>query len=171
MSDDEPRASEVLARLADQALIDGIDRRAHQRLVHAFDVASPPEPKLHLEPRDWGTGFVSSERREREDLPPEMLADLRELTPQAKLRDLYRPVMESRWHERETRVEPVDASRWLDEARAAQRREPLPRVTPLVREVVAEQRRRRTLVDERWQPAKRDDEPRTAIKFYPDDED
>ncbi len=171
MSDDEPRAGEVLARLADHALIDELDRRLHQKLVHDFDVAEPREVKLHVEPRDWRTGFLSNERREREDLPPEMFADLRELTPQAKLRDLYRPIMESRWIDREPRFEPIAPGRWLDEARAAQRREPLPRVAPLVREVVAEQRRHRQLLDERWEAAKRDDEPRTAIKFYPDDED
>src|SRR5581483_9945826 len=107
------------------------------------------------------------ELRERDGFAPELQADLHHLTPQASLRDLYRPVHVSRWVEREARGEDLDPGgrRSLAEARAAQHREPLPRVTPLVRDVVAEQARRRALMAERWLPAKRDDEERTPFNM------
>src|SRR4051812_20061084 len=49
------------------------------------------EMKLHLDPGEWGAGFLQVHERE---LPPELFADLREQTPQATLRDLYRPVQD-----------------------------------------------------------------------------
>jgi len=46
---------------------------------------------MHLDPVAWGAGFLQVHERE---LPPELFADLREKTPQATLRDLYRPVQD-----------------------------------------------------------------------------
>jgi hypothetical protein len=178
MSDDEQapaekRASiarETYAQLADPRIFEAIEARSQQRLTHDWNIPiNLRNPRLHVEPEDWGAGQLLVVR-ERDSFSPEMQADLHELTPQASLRDLYRPVHASVWIERELRADTLDPGgrRSLAEARAAQRRDPLPRVRPLVREVVAEQARRRALLAERWQPAKPDDEPRTKI-YQPGD--
>lgn len=122
--DEEPRARAALARLADPAMLDQVARRTGRRL------AGPPRldvrlraPELHVDPATWRTGFVSVEREV--DIPQELKRDLQELTPQAILRDLHRPVRQSIWHEREPVATDVDPGgrRAYAEARAALVRE------------------------------------------------
>jgi hypothetical protein len=117
------------------------------------------EQRLHLDPADWGTGFVRVEG-ERE-VPAQLTNDLHEVMPQALLRDLYRPVHEERWVERELVEGTGDRGGFaaMHEARAARARRPeLPRVEPATRTVRAYQTWRRALLAERWQPLKPDDE-------------
>ena len=117
-------------------------------------------PKLHVEPADWRAGYlrVADER----EIPMELQNDLRQNLPQALLRDLYRPVHEERWVEREILEGTGDRGGFsaMHEARAARRPPALPRVEPLVRAVLEYQAWRRGLMAERWQPFRRDDEPR-----------
>jgi hypothetical protein len=170
--EDAPKAGDTYAQLADPRIIEAVERRANRRGAREWKPpVSPREPRLHVNPEDWRAGGLL-EVREREGFAPELKADLHELTPQASLRDLYRPVHVSRWVEREPRAEDLDPGgrRWLADARAAQRLEPVPRIVPLVRDVVAEQARRRAMLAERWLPAKRDDEERTPFSM-PDDSD
>ncbi len=158
-----PLAGDVYRELADEWILRGVERYANARLIHDFTVAiTLREPKLHLDPSAWGTGFLGV--HEREGFPAELYRDLHELTPQSILRDLFRPVFQSVWHEREVRVELDEGGRRaLAEAHlAAVKREVVPRIEPTVREVVAEQARRRAFLAERWQPAMPDDAPRTA---------
>ena len=116
-------------------------------------------PKLHLDPSAWRAGYLGV--RGDYDIPHALTMDLQERMPQALLRDLYRPVRESRWIEREI-VEGTsrDCSQALTEARAARRPQPLPRIEPATRTVRAYQIWRRGMYDERWQPVIADDDPR-----------
>ena len=115
-------------------------------------------PKLHVEPADWRAGFlrVDGERQ----VPLQLQNDLRENMPQALLRDLYRPVHEERWIERELVEGTGDRSGFaaMQAVRDARKAPELPRIEPLVRAVLEYQAWRRALMAERWQPFRRDDE-------------
>ena len=117
-------------------------------------------PRLHVEPADWRAGFLRADRER--DIPTELTSDLHENMPQALLRDLYRPVHEERWIERELVEGTGDRGGFgvMREVREARRPRPLPRVESMLRAVREYQNWRRALVAERWQPIKRDDEPR-----------
>jgi hypothetical protein len=133
-----------------------------RRLLRDFSVPTwVREPRLHLEPEQWGAGFLAFHEVER---PPQLVADLHALMPQALLRDLYRPVFEERWVERERLPSIGDRAGMeaLAEARAARTLAPRVEVTPLVREVIAFARWRRELMAERWKPARPDEAPRTT---------
>ena len=97
-------------------------------------------------------------------LPAELYADMRERTPQAVLRDLYRPVRE--FYMTPEEVEGTGLRGLLRDAygllRAAQSRDELPHVDSLLRDVVEAQQRRRKLMAERWLPVK--EEPRNQAK-------
>src|SRR5262249_1144576 len=112
-----------------------------------------------VDPADWRTGLVRVEG-ERE-IPAQLINDLHEVMPQALLRDLYRPVHEERWIERELIEGTGDRGGFaaMQEAREARARRPeLPRVEPATRTVRADQTGRRGLLAERWQPLKTDSE-------------
>lgn len=146
----------------------GVDARliarceAHVRRAERFvrDWSVPTNvraPRLHLEPADWRAGFLRVDRER--DLPPELQDDLRQNLPQALLRDLYRPVHEERWIEREIVEGTGDRGgvAAMQAVRDARKLPPLPRVEPLTRAVREYQNWRRALVAERWQPAVPDD--------------
>jgi hypothetical protein len=109
-------------------------------------------PKTHLEPADWGTDFLRADRER--DIPMQLTSDLRENMPQALLRDLYRPVYERGWIEREIHEGTADRGGLgaMREAREARQRVPLPRVESGLAVVRAYQTWRRALVAERWLP-------------------
>src|SRR5262245_8848725 len=89
---------EAVLALVDRTLLDRIERRATAlKIPEPRDLSRLRAPRMHLDPEAWKTGFVRVEERE---LPPELYRDLKELTPQALLRDLYRPERQSIWHER-----------------------------------------------------------------------
>ncbi len=169
MSDEEqpaePRAGDQLDRVVSPALMDAVEKLCTRIVFQPYSLPTfAREPRLHVEPRDWLAIVV--EQRERGNFSNQYYNDLRERAPQANLRDLYRPVMESRWHEREPRGDERDpgARKAAAEVRAARKREPLPSIEPSVRAVVAAQRARRAFLAERWQPTKPDDAPRDAIE-------
>jgi len=165
MSDDgrEPLARDVYTTLADPRILDVMDARSRDRLTQDFGVPTAArEPRLHVEPEAWGAGYLVV-GRERDNFAPALYDDLHQLTPQASLRDLFRPVMESRWVEREPLAElDPGGRRSLAELRAARKRDPLPRVEPLAHEMALAQQRHRALLADRWQSHLRDDQPRTA---------
>jgi hypothetical protein len=125
-----------------------------ERLTRDFSVPiNLREARTHLDPAQWGTGFVRVEGEYQ--IPTQLQTDLHEVMPQALLRDLYRPVHEPRWIEREL-VEgtgdrgPATAMRLV---RAARTRPELPRIEPAMRTVRAFQTWRRAFLAERWQDA------------------
>ena len=110
------------------------------------------EPRLHVEPADWRAGYLAV--GEEREIPIQLQNDLRENMPQALLRDLYRPVHEERWVQREIVEGTGDRGGFeaMREARAARKTPELPRVDPAVRTVIEYARWRRQLVADRWQP-------------------
>ncbi|MSP60312.1 MAG: hypothetical protein EXR72_08220 [Myxococcales bacterium] len=119
-------------------------------------------------PERWARGIEVHER----ELPPQLYADLRELTPQALLRDLHRPVQEFF-----VELEEREGSAWknqfhleLERTRAAHRRDPVPVVPPVLDDVIEAQHRRRRMLSERWQPAVPDDAPRASVKLWESEE-
>jgi hypothetical protein len=163
--DDEPRAREVLRQVADRRLLAGVERRAHGFDGRVREPAPSPSLRVHVEPETWGAGYLNVRERE---IPPELMGDLDELTPQANLRDLFRPVMESIWHEREPMTEALDPGgrRAWAELRASRVLEARPTIAPTAREVAAEQRRRRAWAAEPWKPAMTDDQPRREVMVH-----
>ena len=111
-------------------------------------------PALHVEPEAWRAGFLRADR-ERE-ISVELTADLHECMPQALLRDLYRPVREERWIERELVEGTADRGGFaaMQEVREARKTPPLPRIDSALRAVREYQAWRRALLSERWQPIK-----------------
>lgn len=162
---DELRGRHAIAALGDTRLLDALERRKHEVPIRELVPLGlyAREPALHVEPADWGAGFLAVRER---DLPSQLYSDLKQLTPQASLRDLYRPVRASVWHEREPMVPDWDPAgrRAFAEARAAQARPPVPKLAPIASEVAAEQTRRRAFLREPWQPLLSDEEPRRSVE-------
>jgi hypothetical protein len=161
---EEPRGKAALSQVADARLLARLAARLTVKLVREF--ALPlwlREQKTHLDPRDWGAGYLAVHDHEPSH---RLLADLREVAPQALLRDLYRPERVIRpvhlEHHEGTALD-YGGRAGVREARAARERQPLPRVEPLVGEVLRERERRRRLLAEPWQPALPDDAPRRSI--------
>ena len=166
-ADPEPRAKDVMATEG-APILDAAARWENMRVqtpeLPLFVATTMP---TRLDPADWGAGFLAVHERE---LPQQLFADLRELSPQALLRDLHRPVQEFRITPEElegTRL----IGRWTEGAedvRRAKERQPLPLIESSLYDVQAGQRRRRALLDEEWKPLLSDDAPRRDIKLYPD---
>jgi hypothetical protein len=151
-------------RFIDRSLVDRCERhvrRAERRGPRPLPVRIQP-PELHLDPAQWGVGFLAVHER---TIPWQLSEDLRQLSPQALLRDLHRPEMELRWVSREP-IEGTDrraAVGALTELRALRQKPELPRIESLTRVMRAYQTFRRHLVDERWEPALPDDAPRRPV--------
>jgi hypothetical protein len=160
-----PADGDTWQAVVDARLIDACERHARgaERLRR---VPSLPmfvrAPKLHVEPSDWRAGFVAVREYE---VPPALTHDLQQRMPQALLRDLFRPVHEIGWVERELVDGTGDRGGFsaLAEARAARWPPALPRIEPGTRAVRAYQAWRRALLAERWQPSLADDEPRRRV--------
>jgi hypothetical protein len=102
------------------------------------------------------------------EVPPELTRDLRELTPQALLRDLHRPVRQFF-----VELQPIEGTQVtgrleeeFDRLRQARRVEPRADVVPTVRVVWDEQRRRQALMAEEWKPLVPDDAPRNRVQVW-----
>src|SRR5258708_7893443 len=90
---------------ADPRLLASIARRRAPELVRDPSLPRAIGLRVHVEPEAWGAGYLAVHERE---LPPELYADLRELSPQALLRDLHRPVVAAQWVARTPLVDAVD---------------------------------------------------------------
>lgn len=121
--------------------------------------------KLNVDVEKWGTGFLSVRDREP---PGDLSSALREVTPQALLRDLFRPEMQFPFQSevKEGMFRPPLTETYRS-IRAAQQREPLPSIEPLSTVVRESQERRRRFLSERWQPHRPDDAPRAALELFP----
>jgi hypothetical protein len=169
--DGEPKARALLARPEELHVVDDIEARWSRRLAfeHSLPLYARTEMPLNLDPDRWSFGV---EVREAE-LPPELFADLRELTPQALLRDLHRPVKEFF-----VTPEPLEGTQAIgrmdDElarVRESRKLEALPVVEPLTGAVREEQERRRAFLAAPWKPLRPDDAPRDKVRIYQGEED
>jgi hypothetical protein len=106
------------------------------------------------------------------EIHPFLIRDLKDLTPQAILRDLHRPVIEfyvtPELREGTEVIGQINVE--FDKLRAARNRDPRPTIEPTVTAVAEEQRRRRDLMAERWEPLLADDAPRRNVTIYPSEE-
>ena len=169
-ADPEPRAREVVS--SEGAPIFDVAARWETALTPQVALSLPlyvaTTMPSHLDPADWGAGFLAVHERE---LPPQLFADLREVTPQALLRDLHRPVEEFRATPLElegTRL----VGRWtegVEDLKKAKERQVLPLIESSLFDVQAEQVRRRALVEEDWKPLLDDEAPRKSIQLYPNE--
>ncbi len=122
------------------------------------------EQRTHLEPADWRVGYLSVSDRER---PPEVWSDLNEVTPQALLRDLHRPVRSTEPVERERHDIPTvgELARVRAEILAAMEDHRFPDYTPASRFVSALCEVRSRWVSEPWQPYLDDEAPRREVHW------
>jgi hypothetical protein len=151
--------------VVDERLVDKCERHERNAAHFVRDWSVPihlRELKTHLDPVEWRTGFLKVRERE---IAMELNEDMRQLSPQALLRDLYRPVREERWVAREL-VEGTGDRGGLEEmqkAREARKLPPLPRIEAAGGTLRAFQTWRRAMMAERWEPILRDDEPRRSV--------
>jgi hypothetical protein len=153
--------SDAWRQAADPTLLAGLER--WNTIVRPFQSkirTALREPRLLLERSGWRArcDFEIAER----EIPFELTQDLSERCPQAKLRDLFRPVMNVGWHEREQLVEPTDVAgaNAIADAKAAQVMPRLPPFESLTKVFREQQTRRRDWLAERWLPHRPDDAPR-----------
>lgn len=137
--------------------------RNGERMLHPIRIRTWAQtPKTHVSPEEWGIGYLKEPREV--ELPLQLVSDLRDCSPQALLRDLYRPVHQNSWHHFETIEgtvrDPLGGMAELRKARMISTAPP--RVDPAVREVIAYQRWRIGMMRERWQPVLADDAPRRS---------
>lgn len=174
-SDDDalPKVSdpEVLARIVDSDLLTSFDRW-NTELVRPIEHKSPlRDIPLHIDPEQWALSQISEPDQ---FVRPDGLDDLlKEVTPQALLRDLHRPPMNTERPPLELRIDNVfdpGARNATAEAKAAQELEPLPyieKTSALLREDMV---RRRVFLQEKWQPYLSDDTPRPTREEEADSE-
>jgi hypothetical protein len=147
-------------------LLDAVAARWDGRSL-VQDIGLPPivelNVKLTVDLDQWRTGFLAVREF---DPPPHLISMIREVAPQALLRDLHRPVLEFYFapEVREGSYRPplTEAYRTI---RAAQVREPRPEIEPITRVVREQQERRRKFLAEQWRPIKSDDVARDRIQL------
>ena len=165
--DDEPRARDALRETAAPHFLTMPER------YEARTPPSPPpvavrarEPKTHLDPDVWGTGFLRIEERE---VPWDVSQALHQRSPQALLRDLFRPERDVYWVEREPLVEGLldpGGRTALAQARSLRAREPLPTLGPVIDMFTEELHRRRAWMREPWLPKYPDDGERPKVQVH-----
>ena len=168
-SDELPLAKHTVQYVADKGLMRRLERleRVARRMVNQAQLPTwAGTLPFHLDPTDWRTGFLEV----YESGPPAGLSSMmKENAPQALLRDLYRPEYEVGWLEPEILVEFDRAGvKALKEARAAQKRDPIPHVKPLGQEVMQHARAWRKFVGDRWKPHLDDSQPRREVEVLHD---
>lgn len=163
----EKTAGQALKQIADPILLN-LGRR-YERLQPATREVKLVlrEPADHVTPEAWGLHPV--EPQERMLWNTELMSDLKELTPQALLRDLHRPVR----RDERPYYEPVANAEWGNGMRehvsgtTLMKREPWPEVRSSVLAVEEADVQRRFYYTQPWQPAKKDSEPRSAFSQVP----
>jgi hypothetical protein len=163
-TDELPRAKDAIAYIADKRLIARLERQERQasRLVREPSLPTwAGELPYHLDERDWNTGFLDVHDY---NILPELISETHQNAPQALLRDLYRPQRDFYWPEWElmVRLDRGGAEAHKD-ALAAQKREAIEYIPPLLPEMTQQAREWRQVVDERWKPFLDDSEPRKSV--------
>jgi hypothetical protein len=164
----EPRARNTYQTTADRRLLARIERHYDDtRFFQRFELpVYYREPTLHLEPERWNTGYLQVHDY---FIPHELEQDLHALTPQSLLRDLYRPVRDNYWVEREVLVSLDWGGREaMVEARGMKRREARPTVEPGSAFMLEVRRLWRELVNMKWAPTLPDDQERKKVSVVYD---
>jgi hypothetical protein len=159
----EREAPAPIAAIADPALLALVAQRARPEIMREHSIATwLREPPYHLDPTDWGAGFLAVHEG---SAPPDVREALTQQTPQAHLRDLFRPVFQQGPVPLELHTLPLDPGgrEAIAEVRASLRREPLPTIVRSL--AILDQRRDewRAFLRAPWKPFLRDDEPRREV--------
>ena len=159
---------ERIRRDADPLVLKRISRwEDHGMLPSRKSTAPPPPLPMAIRPQpthfdrlaDWYCGYLGV--RQEYETSYETQQDLKRAVPQAILRDIYRPVKQHTvdWEPAGIDIDP-GGRRALAEAKAAQKREPLPAPVSALEVFAAEQRRQRRLRATPWQAQRPDSAPR-----------
>ena len=166
---EEPKAIEVLKKLADPALLQVADRYCRIEPLEISVCLVLKEPADHLSPESWR--IYPPSIHERVIWNSELMGDLSQVTPQALLRDLYRPVRNDggEVYRLETVSGQAEADPWnaLVPALQIMKREPWPEIRSSVLLVEETNQHRRYYYREPWLPVKSDEETRSAFSFTP----
>lgn len=163
----EKKAGEVLDRIADKQLV-ALENR--YRRIHSLDATIElvlREPADHITPESWGLRPI--EFQDRMIWNSELMGDLKQLAPQALLRDLFRPVRDGMRYPQQPTDIPTPQALLAERMPAVEimKREPLPEVCSSVIAMDESEQHRRFLYEEQWQPPKDDSEPRTVYAEVP----
>jgi hypothetical protein len=160
---DEEEAPVPLEAIVDPKLLSLVRARFRPEIVRRHTLPTwVGELPYHLEPADWRAGYLSVVDG---TAPVDVREAMREMTPRAQLRDLFRPVFSQAPVALELNridLDPGGRNAW-SALRAALRREPVPVVTRSIELLAEEKTRWREFVDGPWQPVLRDDEPRKPV--------
>lgn len=161
-TDELPRAKDACHYIADRRLLGRIERMRVRSVNMVRDPSLPIRLgtlPFHMEPSDWRAGYLDDHEY---DLPPELYGDMKRVAPQALLRDLFRPGPPPlQYQDREVLwTHDWAGAEAFKEVRAARKRDPLPRVDPLVPELQRHAAAWQRVVSERWKPILDDSEPR-----------
>jgi hypothetical protein len=164
-TDELPLAKVAFQYVADKRILGRIARlqRRSSRMVQEQNLSlRGKEPATHLEPSDWRTGFLAVHDY---DLPFELFEALKECTPQALLRDLYRPDPPAMMYQEREEMVRIDrgGAEAMKEARAAQKRDPIQFVEPLRKELEQHAQAWRKILSTRWKPLLDDSAPRKPV--------
>jgi hypothetical protein len=158
----EPEEEDAPRGLAGTSLHPELERRLFNRqITHRFGIkVRIHEPKFHLDPDEWHTGFLDYFYYEPD---PALRSWLREQVPQALLRDVHRPVMSGRTIQMEIHVlyDPAGSqayAEWREQLKPQHTEWPTSS-----REVLRAERAKRHAVirKERWKAHLPDDAPRS----------
>jgi hypothetical protein len=164
-----PRVRDSYTYVADPRLLKRLERQQQE----AASFVRPPNPPLwlgelpnHMDPSDWRAGYLKVRELEPSDY---WLTEMYEVSPQALLRDLYRPERETFWCELE-RHPALDrgGAAAVAEARAAQQRDPIPVIQPLLGEVMGHRNSWRRFLRDQWKPLIDDEQPRKYVSVHRD---
>ena len=159
---------ERIRKDADPLLLRHLRRWEEHRMLPERLSTEPPRPlPMAIRPQpthfdrlaDWYCGYLGV--RQEHETSYETQQDLKRAVPQAILRDIYRPVKQHtiEWEHAGVDIDP-GGRRAMAEAKAAQKREPLPAPVSALAVVAAEQRRQRRLRATPWQAQRPDSAPR-----------
>jgi hypothetical protein len=164
-AEDRQAAEQREARIrrdADPLVLRRTDRWLKGRMLPTpkpLPMALKPQ-KTHFDSlADWNCGYLGV--RDEYDISYELRQDLKQAVPQSILRDVYRPIhrpqVELTYHNLER---DPGARLAYAEAKAAQKREPVPVVEPGLLTIVQEQQRRRRFLNSPWPSHFPDSAPR-----------
>ena len=158
-----PEGGIPIEAIADPRLLALVNARFRPEIAREhLLVAYLKEPPYHLDPAAWGAGYLEVTEG---GPPPDLREAMREMTPQAHLRDLFRPEYSQAPVSLELTDIPLDPGGRIayEEVRAALKREPVPVLTRSI-ELLAEARAAwRAFLDEPWQPHLSDEAPRREV--------
>lgn len=157
----EPRAPlELIADPKLIALVHGRFRPQIARTPHLRTFAG--ELPYHLDPVDWRTGFLEVHEG---GAPMDIREGMREVVPQALLRDLFRPEYSKEPVSLDYVELPLDpgARRAFAELRGQQKLEPIPHIPRSIDALQARIDERRAFIDGKWKPTLDDSEPRRDV--------